>query len=70
MTILCLDTTDVELNISDHKATLTFFEFIHLPVSCSKRKAWYYDRANSDELNRLTDTENWDFNDSTDIDDV
>ena len=50
------DTIDVESNISDHKATLIFFEFVQLPVSCSKRKVWYYDRANSEELNRLTDT--------------
>ena len=35
-----------------------------------KRKVWYYDRANSEELNRLIDTENWDFIDSTDIDDA
>ena len=43
--VIQADTLDVDSSLSDHKATTVLLKFVILPSSSSKRKVWYYDRA-------------------------
>ena len=52
---------DVKSNISDPRATVIMIKLYFLTSTCSRRKVWYYERADCDELKRLKQTENWDF---------
>ena len=62
-----LHSDTIEENISDHKATEILPKFINVPKSCSKRKVWYYERADFVQLNNLIENYNWDFITTSDI---
>ena len=68
--VIQADTLDVDSSSSDRKATTVLLKFVILPSSSSKRKVWYYDRADFFRLNRLIDSENWNFIDILDVNDA
>ena len=64
------DILDVESNISDHKATSILINFNYKPKLCSKRKVWYYDRADFIQLNNRIFIEEWSFINVMDVNDA
>ena len=65
-----VDILDVESNISDHKATSILINFNYKPKLCSKRKVWYYDRADFIQLNNRIFIEDWSFINDMDVNDA
>ena len=55
--VIHADTLDIDSFISDHKATLVLFD--SAPLTCLKRKVWFYDRANFIEVNQFINVKIW-----------